>query len=75
LLVNNFPQGNIHRFRSEEHLGDIGLQDNDIPPLRITARAFAACALREILFVPHLFSGGLNLLYKTCVLVGWRVLR
>jgi hypothetical protein len=64
LLTNNFPERNIHCFRGGEHLGDIELQDNDIRPLRITARAFAACALREILFVPVCFPADLIFFIK-----------
>lgn len=72
-LANHFAQGNVDRFRRGENLGDIGLQHDDISPLRVTARIFPALTLREIIFGVQGCLVRLNLLHNLYVPGGWRL--
>ena len=53
LLPNDLSQGRIHCLRSREYFGDIGLQDHDVRPFRVTTRVFSAYRLREIVIAFH----------------------
>lgn len=46
LLPNDLSQRRIHCLRTREYFGDIGLQDHDVRPLRITTRVLSAYRLR-----------------------------
>ncbi len=56
LLTNNRAERNVHDFRVGESFGHIRFQNDHIGSLRVTPCVFTTLALREIVFISHLFT-------------------